>query len=100
MAGFVDDAHSALTKSAFEMILPFEHRFARDRMDRRHPIVRTGRDVIGVAIFTELTLFHLLLEIRARKALSLAPLNFRVFAFSGQGLTLHYGGLGISPGAS
>ena len=54
----VNDAHAALTEPAFEVILAFEDRFAGDGVHRRHPIVRTGRDLIGVAVFTELTFFH------------------------------------------
>jgi hypothetical protein len=57
--GFINDAHAALAEAKLEVILALEHRLAADGVCRGHPIVRTGRDVVGVAMFTKLALFHL-----------------------------------------
>ena len=58
MAGLVNDAHPALTESAFDMIFTFENRFARNSVNRRHPIMRTGQYTIGEAILTKLAFLH------------------------------------------
>ena len=58
MAGLVNDAHSALAEAAFDMIFTFENRFARNSVNGRHPIMRTGQYTIGEAILTKLAFLH------------------------------------------
>ena len=64
---FINDAHSALSETAFEMIFSFQNRLAADRVHRRHSVFRTGIDIIGVAIFTKLTLSHKVFSVRSSR---------------------------------
>ena len=62
----VHDAHPPLAEAAFKVIFSLEHRRTRDGVHRRHSVLRTGGDLVGVAILTELAFFHFALEITAK----------------------------------
>ena len=40
--------------------ISLENRLASDGMHRRHTVVRTSRDIVGIAVFTKLAFFHVL----------------------------------------
>ena len=57
--GLVNNSHSALSDAAFEMVFALQNRRSGDGMHGRHPVIRTGSDIITETVFTELAFLHL-----------------------------------------
>jgi hypothetical protein len=63
VAGAVNDAHSALPQTPFELVFALQHRLAADGVEGRHAVFGTSGDFIGITTLTLLALFHLFVRL-------------------------------------